>query len=188
MKNLNFLQDNEDFLKLLQEKEKTWDENSILPVLNKILKDNGIFLKSLFFLESYLSTNKECEFLNTYFLELFHKAIHFNEKISMLDCLLINNYDKELLCIIIFEEIKKEYTNYSYDEVEHYRWQLCEILYRIGLKKYENKYIELLKDCSLGESRQMLIYLLKKIKAKQRKDVFKELKKSDPFFNDYKYF
>lgn len=188
MRDFNFMQEDEKFLELLKSRENNAGKESILPLLEKVLYDNGIHLKSSFFLESYLSNTENCAFLNVYFLELFNKAVYLNEKLSMLKDLLLNHYDKDNLCNIIFCELKKDYSNYSDTEVDDYKWNLCEILYNIGLKKYEDKYIEFLMDLSLRDSREMLVQLLKKIKTKERDRVFKKLKESDPYFKNYKFF
>lgn len=188
MKNLYFLQNDEKFFELLKSKEENLPEDSVLPLLDKILKENKIYLKNNFFLESYLLSNNDCEFLNIHFVQLFNKTVYLNEKEAMLKYLLINNYDKKFLCNMIFKEIKNEYPNHSSTEVENYKWFLCDTLHTIGLKEFENQYIELLLDKSLGESREMLIPLLKKIKCKQRNEVFNKLKETDTYFNDYKFF
>lgn len=188
MKNLNFLRDDKNFLDFLKHKEKEWGEYSVLPKLNKILENYSIHLPNIFFLKNYLETSENTDFLNPYFLTLFNEAVYLNERESFLYDLVINKYDKEKLCHIVFNELKKNYDGYSDEEIESYKWSLCDILYTIGEKKYEKEYIDFLLDSSLAGARDMLIQLLKKIKCKNRNEIFDYLKSTDKYYKDYKFF
>ena len=136
MKDLSFIQYDEEFLSFLKERRKNFGEKSVVREIEKLMAKNNIVI-DLFFLESYLSQYK-CPDLNDDLLKLFDKAVYVNEKIGILQYLMANDYDKAYLKQIINSELLRlteMNSEYSETDLECYEYDLKELLRQLNLRK-----------------------------------------------------
>ena len=136
MKDLSFIQYDEEFLSFLKERRKNFGEKSVVREIEKLMAKNNIVI-DVFFLESYLSQYK-CPDLNDDLLKLFDKAVYVNEKIGILQYLMANDYDKAYLKQIINSELLRlteMNSEYSETDLECYEYDLKELLRQLNLRK-----------------------------------------------------
>lgn len=93
--------------------------------------------------------------LSNTILDFYKKAKMENEKISFLEDLQVTGYDKDELTKLVLDAFvsKKDISNL---------WSYADLLYSIKNFSYLEQYLDIVKDESFGEARQMLILLVGK--------------------------
>lgn len=155
-------------LLLLKKKRKSAYANSdsILKEYDECLENNGIY-HSLNIDKFKMSIKGHIELCDE-ILKLYYKANLENERIVLLEDLSVIGYDKnrltELVLSVFYAE--KRPTNL---------WEYADLLYSMKNYRYLPQYLDIIKDKSYGEDRQMLILLVGKSKNKDVIQVLTEL-------------
>lgn len=140
-------------LAILQEKKKNayCDPHSILKEFDNYLECNGIyhsFNENIFFKQ--IKNKKE---LINFSLDMYYKATLDNEREFLLYCLFHMGYDKCVLAKMILDIFQTEKEN-------QYLWDYADFLYSLKVYYFMDDYINLIKDQSYGQAREMLVLLI----------------------------
>lgn len=108
------------------------------------------------------------------FISVLIKYLYMFEKDNFKEAIV------RILAVKGFHEATETLLNlYCSDNVTIDKWAIGDALYSIQDKRYEDKYIEIVKDKSNRDSRQMIVILLGKLKCEKAIPTLIELLKDD---------
>ena len=145
-------------LKLLKRKRQNAYNNP-----NSILKEFDTFLESKVIYRSFneslfIKQIKNKKELWDYTLIEYYKATLDNEREFLLYCLFHMGYDKCVLAKMVLDIFQSEKENI-------YLWHYADLLYSLKVYSFMNDYINLIKNKSYGQSREMLVLLIGESKS-----------------------